>query len=289
MSAAELGSGPPGAKAVLVTGASTGIGEACALRLAARGIRVFAGVRSESDGASLRQRASDGLTPVLIDVTVPDAIALARGTVADLVGPEGLAGLVNNAGVYFGGPLEFSSVDEVRKEFDVNVFGAIAVTQAFLPLLRGGRGRIVNMSSISGRIALPFAGPYAASKFALEAISDSWRVELRPWGIRVAIVEPGEVDTPIREKVLATLRKAREAFPPEAHELYGPVFGLAERQQRRGIPAERVAEAVEHALFARRPRSRYLVGADARFLSVLRRLPVGLRDWLIARELPRYG
>jgi NAD(P)-dependent dehydrogenase (short-subunit alcohol dehydrogenase family) len=289
MSAAELGSGPPGAKAVLVTGASTGIGEACALRLAARGIRVFAGVRSESDGASLRQRASDGLTPVLIDVTVPDAIALARGTVADLVGPEGLAGLVNNAGVYFGGPLEFSSVDEVRKEFDVNVFGAIAVTQAFLPLLRAGRGRIVNMSSISGRIALPFAGPYAASKFALEAISDSWRVELRPWGIRVAIVEPGEVDTPIREKVLATLRKAREAFPPEAHELYGPVFGLAERQQRRGIPAERVAEAVEHALFARRPRSRYLVGADARFLSVLRRLPVGLRDWLIARELPRYG
>jgi NAD(P)-dependent dehydrogenase (short-subunit alcohol dehydrogenase family) len=190
MSAAELGSGPPGAKAVLVTGASTGIGEACALRLAARGIRVFAGVRSESDGASLRQRASDGLTPVLIDVTVPDAIALARGTVADLVGPEGLAGLVNNAGV----------VDEVRKEFDVNVFGAIAVTQAFLPLLRGGRGRIVNMSSISGRIALPFAGPYAASKFALEAISDSWRVELRPWGIRVAIVEPGEVDTPIRRR-----------------------------------------------------------------------------------------
>jgi NAD(P)-dependent dehydrogenase (short-subunit alcohol dehydrogenase family) len=281
-------SSPP-TKGVLVTGASTGIGAACALRLAAKGIRVFAGVRNESDGASLRQRASDTLTPVLIDVTSPDAIALARGTIGDLVGGEGLAGLVNNAGVYFGGPLEFCSVDEVRREFDVNVFGAIAVTQAFLPLLRAARGRIVNVSSISGRIALPFAGPYAASKFALEALSDSLRVELRPWGIRVALVEPGAVDTPIQDKVLATLRKAREAFPPEAHELYGPVFGLAEREERRGIPAERVAEVVEHALFARRPRRRYLVGADARLGSVVRRLPVGLRDWLIARQLPTYG
>lgn len=277
------------AKAVVITGASTGIGKACALRLDEKGVRVFAGVRNESDGTSLKQNASDRLTPVLIDVTIPDTIASARRAIADAVSRDGLTGLVNNAGIYLGGPLEFSSIDEMRKEFEVNLFGAIAVAQAFLPLLRTGRGRIVNMSSISGMIALPFFGPYAASKFALEAISDSWRVELRPWGISVAVVEPGDVDTPIREKVIATLRKARQAFPPEAHELYGPILGLSERQQRRGIPAERVAEAVEHALFARRPKRRYTVGSDAKIVSALRKLPVGFRDWLIARQFPTYG
>jgi NAD(P)-dependent dehydrogenase (short-subunit alcohol dehydrogenase family) len=163
------------------------------------------------------------------------------------------------------------------------------VTQAFLPALRAGRGRIVNMSSISGLIALPFLGPYAASKFALEAISDSLRVELRPWGIPVSVVEPGDVDTPIRDKGVATLRRARESFPPEAEELYGGVFGLAEQQTRVGIPAERVAAVVAHALLARRPRHRYLVGPDARVLSAFRRLPRGLRDWLISRQLPPYG
>jgi NAD(P)-dependent dehydrogenase (short-subunit alcohol dehydrogenase family) len=277
------------AKAVVITGASTGIGKACALRLDEKGVRVFAGVRNEPDGASLKQNASDRLTPVLIDVTIPDTIASARRAIADAVSRDGLAGLVNNAGIYLGGPLEFSSIDEMRKEFEVNLFGAIAVAQAFLPLLRTGRGRIVNMSSISGMIALPFFGPYAASKFALEAISDSWRVELRPWGISVAVVEPGDVDTPIREKVIATLRKARQAFPPEVHELYGPILGLSERQQRRGIPAERVAEVVEHALFARRPKRRYTVGTDAKIVSALRKLPVGFRDWLIARQFPTYG
>jgi NAD(P)-dependent dehydrogenase (short-subunit alcohol dehydrogenase family) len=250
---------------------------------------VFAGVRNESDGASLRQNASDRLTPVLIDVTVPDTIASANQTIADAVGGEGLTGLVNNAGIFAGGPLEFCSLDEVRSQFEVNLFGAIAVTQAFLPLLRAGRGRIVNMSSVSGLLALPFLGPYAASKFALEAISDSWRVELRPWGILVAAIEPGLVDTPIQEKALATLKKAREAYPRQAHELYGPIFGLSEREQRRGIPAERVAKAVEHALFARRPKRRYLVGPDARIGSVLRKLPAWLRDWLIAKQFPQYG
>jgi NAD(P)-dependent dehydrogenase (short-subunit alcohol dehydrogenase family) len=196
---------------------------------------------------------------------------------------------VNNAGVYFGGPLEFSSLDGLRAELEVNLFGAIAVTQAFLPLLRNAKGRIVNMSSVSGLIALPFAGPYAASKFALEAVSDSWRVELRPWGIRVVLVEPGAVDTPMQQKVIDTLRKIREAYPPEAHALYGPVFGLTEQHQGGGVPAERVASAVEHALLAPRPRRRYRVGADARILSLLRRLPVALRDRFIASQLPKYG
>lgn len=275
------------AKAVVITGASTGIGKACALHLDEKGVRVFAGVRKDSDGASLRQHASDRLSPVLIDVTNPDAIASARAAIEEAIGPQGLAGLVNNAGIFFGGPMEFSSLDGIRKEFEVNVFGAIAMTQALLPLLRVGRGRIVNMSSGSGVIALPFLGPYAASKHALEAISDSWRVELWPWRIWVAVVEPGVVDTPIREKTIATLRKAREAFPPEAHELYGNIFGTAERQQERGIPPKRVAEAVEHALFASRPKRRYLVGPDAIVLSVFGRLPASLRDWLIATHIKR--
>ncbi len=274
-------------RAVVITGASTGIGEACALRLDDKGVRVFAGVRNEADGASLKQKASDRLTPVLIDVTIPDAIASARQAIADALGQDGLAGLVNSAGIFFGGPLEFSSIDEMRKEFEVNLFGAIAVTQALLPLLRTRTGRIVNISSGSGLIALPFLGPYAASKFALEAISDSWRVELRPWGIWVAVVEPGVVDTPMREKVISTLRKARESFPPEAHELYGSIFGSAERQEERGIPAMRVAEAVEHALFASRPKHRYIVGPDAIILSIFRKLPAGFRDWLIASHIER--
>lgn len=276
------------AKAVLITGASTGIGKACALRLDRKGLRVFAGVRNESDGASLKHAASDRLEPVLLDVADSEAIASARRTILNAVGRDGLAGLVNNAGVFYGGPLEFASLDELRNVFEVNLFGAIAVTQAFLPWLRHAKGRIVNMSSVSGLMAIPFLGPYAASKFALEAISDAWRVELRPWGITVAVVEPGNVDTPIFEKALAMLRKAREAYPPEARELYGPVFGFSERHERRTIPADRVAKAVEHALLARRPKRRYLVGPEAKAVPILRKIPVALRDWLITKHLPDY-
>ncbi len=273
------------AKAVLITGASTGIGKACALHLDEKGVRVFAGVRNESDGESLKQDTSEKLTPVLVDVTLPDTIASASRTIAEAVGQHGLAGLVNSAGIFTGGPLEFTPVEEIRREFEVNLFGAIAVTQSLLQLLRTGRGRIVNISSGSGLIALPFFGPYAASKFALEAISDSWRVELRPWGIWVALVEPGVVDTPMREKVIATLRKAREAYPPEAYKLYGQIFGAAEQQEERGIPAVRVARVVEHALFAKRPERRYLVGADTMLLSIFRRLPAWFRGWYIARHI----
>ncbi len=275
-------------RSVVITGASTGIGEACALRLDKKGVRVFAGVRSEAAGESLKVRGTGRLTPVLIDVTDAGTITSAGLMIADEVGSEGLAGVVNNAGIYFGGPLEFISLDGIRNEFEVNFFGAIAITQAFLPLLRTGGGRIVNISSISGLVAFPFMGPYASSKFALEAISDCWRVELRPWGIHVALVEPGDIDTPIWDKGIETLRNVREGLPQEADDLYGPVFGLAEKSGRRGIPAERVAEVVEHALCARKPKTRYLVGSDARFVSFFRKLPDSFRDWMISRKLPTY-
>ena len=282
-------SGEQPAMSVVVTGASSGIGRACALRLDERGVRVLAGVRRQADGDSLRQDASGQLTPVLMDVTVPDSIASASQLIADIVGESGLSGLVNSAGVYFGGPLEFCDLTEVRRAFDVNVFGIIGVTQTLLPLLRAGRGRIVNISSVSGLIALPFAGPYAASKYALEALSDSWRVELRPWGIHIALVEPGVVETPILGKIVATLKEVREGYPLRAHELYGPVFGLTERHHQRGIPVGRVAKVVEHALLAHRPRRRYLVGPDARIAAIFRKLPAWLRDGIIARCLPKYG
>jgi NAD(P)-dependent dehydrogenase (short-subunit alcohol dehydrogenase family) len=277
------------AKSVLITGASTGIGKASALHLDALGVRVFAGVRREPDGEALRREASGRLTPLPLDVTDHESIAAACDVIAEAVGKRELDGVVNNAGIHLGGPLEFTAIDDLRRILDINLVGVIAVTQAALPFLRAARGRIVNICSVSGLFALPFYGPYAASKFAMEAISDSWRVELRPWGIRVSIIEPGAVQTPFRDKAIATLCRIRDSYPPAANELYGPIFGLAERQRRTGMPVDRVTRLVAHALLSRRPKPRYLVGADARILSILRRLPTGLRDRLIASRFPDYG
>ena len=174
--------------AVVVTGASSGIGRACALHLAALGLQVFAGVRRAEDGAALQAASSARLTPMLLDVADETSIRAATDTITAAVGEAGLAGLVNNAGIGVAGPLEFLPLAEFRTQLEVNVTGQLAVTQALLPLLRQGRGRIVNMGSIGGRIAAPFVGPYSASKFALEALTDALRMELRPWGLHVAIV-----------------------------------------------------------------------------------------------------
>ncbi|MGN6556503.1 MAG: SDR family NAD(P)-dependent oxidoreductase, partial [Solirubrobacterales bacterium] len=186
-------------RSVLVTGASTGIGRATALRLDGSGWRVFAGVRREEDAESLRTAASQSLVPVFLDVTEPDQIA----AVAEQVGKEaegGLAGLVNNAGVAIPGPLETIPLEDFRRQIEVNLVAYVAVTQAMLPQIRQAEGRVVFISSIGGRIAFPFGGPYHASKFATEAIGDVFRQELRPWGLRVSIVEPGSIDTPIWER-----------------------------------------------------------------------------------------
>ena len=181
------------AKTVLVTGASTGIGEATALRLKGAGWDVLAGARKDADLERLR---AAGVTPVRLDVTDPQTIAAARAELGD----RALGGLVNNAGVAVSAPIEFVPLDDLRHQLEVNLIGQVAVVQAFLPALREGRGRVVNVSSIGGRIALPMVGPYAASKFGLEAVSDSLRREVRPWGIHVALIEPGAVTTPIWDK-----------------------------------------------------------------------------------------
>lgn len=271
---------------VVVTGASTGIGETIALELDRLGARVFAGVRRDADGEALRSKASDRLTPVLLDVTDAASIAAAARQVGDAVPEAGLSGLVNNAGIAVAGPLEFLPIEDLRRQLEVNVVGQVAVTQAFLPLLRQSRGRIVNMGSMSGRVAAPYLGPYAASKFALEALSASLRMELKPWGIHLSLVGPGAIDTPIWSKSTALAEALIDKLPPEALDLYGPAI---ERMQTyvgniRGIPAIEVFHAVLHALSAPKPRTRYSVGKDAITAEIGRFLPDKTREKIILKR-----
>ncbi len=273
--------------AIVITGASSGIGRACALRLDRAGYRVFAGVRREVDGEALRGEASERLTPLRLDVTQQEDAAAAAETVASSEG--GLAGLVNNAGVSFALPLELVPEAAARQLFEVNVLGLLAVSRALLPLLRQGRGRIVNIGSASGLLAMPGVSHYAASKFAVQAVSEALRVELQPQGIRVSTVLPGAVETAIWEKSTAAQKEMRAAVPPEAVAPYEPLLALLDQvgENAGGIPADAVARVVERALSAQRPKPRYLVGREASQMAWLARLPVRLRDWMILKMLQK--
>jgi NAD(P)-dependent dehydrogenase (short-subunit alcohol dehydrogenase family) len=275
---------------VLVTGSSSGIGRATASYLAGSGWSVFAGVRDPAAGEALVRSASaaGSIEPVRLDVTDETSIASSRDRIAGQVGADGLRGLVNNAGIGVGGVLEFVRLEDLRRQFEVNVVGQVAVTQLMLPLLRSGRGRIVLISSDNGRWAPPYMGPYAASKFALEALGDVLRVELRRSGISVSIVEPGSIRTSIWDKGLTGLDELN--LPRESATLYGDVVGVLrkalEQGKRNAIPPERVAEAIHHALTARRPRTRYRVGRDARAMIALRAvLPDRVFDSAVHRIL----
>ncbi|MEO8696261.1 MAG: SDR family NAD(P)-dependent oxidoreductase [Acidimicrobiales bacterium] len=261
-------------KNVLITGASTGIGEAAALHFDRLGWRVFAGVRKEEDGDRLRAEATERLTPVLLDVADEAQVNDALAKVDGLLGEDGLDGLVNNAGISVGGPIEVLPLDEWRRQFEVNLLGQIAVTKAALPALRRAFGRIVFVGSISGRSAPAYLGPYAASKYALEAVASSLREELRPWGIRISMVEPGVIDTPIWRKG-PTLEEFVAMVDEERFALYrAQLEGMAghiETIAARGIPASKVAKTVEHALTATRPLYRYLVGRDAQIIGITQR------------------
>jgi NAD(P)-dependent dehydrogenase (short-subunit alcohol dehydrogenase family) len=253
------------------------------------GYAVFAGVRKEEDALSLEHASTTNLRPVILDVTKPSMIASVKSEVTKELDGRGLTGLVNNAGIPLGGPLEYLSISDFRNELEVNLIGAVAVTQAFLPLIRQEQGRIINISSVSGFIALPFMGPYAATKFGLRALTDSLRVELKPWGIFVSILEIGDVDTRIWEKSLAVIEKTAQEMPARGWELYGPIVQIRERFQPHGIQPVAVARVVEHAITSKRPKARYLVGRDARVLDLIRRLPTSVRDWVIAKQLPEFG
>ena len=273
------------AGAVLVTGSSSGIGRACALELSRRGFRVFAGVRKEEDAEALR---GDGLAPVMLDVTDADAITRVRDEIDRELGRAPLAGIVNNAGVGIGGPIETIDLDDLRRQFEINTIAPVAVTQAFLPRLRESRGRIVNMGSVGGRVSQPFLGPYSASKYALEALSDVMRRELRPWGIKVAIVEPGNIKTRIWEKGATQVDEMRDRMTPDQLELYGRNVDRMEKvirfADRSGAQPEKVARAVAHALTSDRPRTRYLIGADARVqLALEKGLPTPVVDRLMTK------
>lgn len=286
----------PTSNAVVVTGASTGIGAACALDCAKRGMTVFAGVRSLSAGTVLVEKGGPSLIPITLDVTDEPSIAQSVETVQQVVGEAGLGGLVNNAGIVVGSPLEVIPLSQLRTQLEVNVIGQIAVTQAFLPLLRRGRGRIVNMGSIAGRGTIPLLGPYSASKYALEALTDALRIELQPWGIHVSIIEPGAIDTPIWEKSGKTAAELEALASDTAKALYGEaVLRIREavaRSAQRAIPPEAVIRAVHHALTASHPKTRYLVGADAKLRAwMVKWLPDRVQDRLLTHILdyPRRG
>ena len=275
----------PRGGAVVVTGASSGIGEACALRLANGGFDVFAGARKDEDLERL-DALHERITPLKIDVADEGSVAAAK----EQVGDKALAGLVNNAGISVSGPLEFIPLDEIRRQLEVNVIGQIAVIQAFLPGIRAAQGRIVNISSVGGRVALPLLSPYNASKFALEGISDSLRRELRGLGVHVALIEPGAVATKIWDKALGEADALREDAPPEAEAVYGTLMnkvrGEAEKATEAAIPPDEVAKAVEHALTAEKPKVRYPVGKDAKQrIRASAILPDRVFDRLVARQL----
>jgi NAD(P)-dependent dehydrogenase (short-subunit alcohol dehydrogenase family) len=265
-------------RTALVTGASSGIGAACAAMLAGAGWHVFAGVRRAGD-------APAGTEEILLDVTNEDHLRAAAERI------EELHGLVNNAGIAIAIPLEFIPLEELRRQFEVNVVGQVAVTQAFLPHLRRSRGRIVFIGSIAGQSALPFLGPYAASKHALEAVADTLRVELRPFGVHVALVQPGTIKTPIWTKSAAVADGLANGAGTELAGLYGERIAafreVALKRGAKGASAEDVARVVEAALTVERPWTRKLVGLDAKVRAGIERLPDRLRDRVYERVLLR--
>jgi short-subunit dehydrogenase len=273
-------------RAVVITGASTGIGAACALHLDRLGFAVFAGVRKSEDGEALQKSGSDRLVPVELDVTDLTTIQKSHAVVSEATRDRGLFGLINNAGIAVVGPLEAVPIFDFRQQLEVNVIGQVAVIQAFLPLIRQARGRIVNMGSIAGLSAMPLMGPYSASKFALEAITDALRLEVQQWGIHVAIVEPGAIATPIWNKSAIEAAEREAAIETELRTLYKPVVAAVRKvvgeASKRAISSEVVAKVVEEALTASNPKTRYLVGSDAKLRALMTRiLPDRVSDKLL--------
>ena len=269
---------------VLITGAGRGIGEAIALRLAGAGWTVLAGVRNDSIGDRLTVQ-DDRIAPVLLDITNEAHVAALQDRL-----PDRLDALVNNAGTGVLGPVEAVSIPEFRRQFEVNLFGQVAVTQAVLPRIRAASGRIVFVSSTGGRAPVPMEGAYCASKFALEGLADVLRVELRPWHIDVSVVEPGPTDTGPWREIESMLDAMEQGMSTTHRELYAQHISgmrkLVRTLQTRTAPPDVVARVVEQALTARRPRARYVAGAQAKAMVTMNAvLPTRLNDAIGARLL----
>jgi len=280
-------------RAILVTGASTGIGRAAVLGLLEEGFRVFAGVRDEAAAARLREQApADArarLETLILDVTNPGHVHAAAHRLDVELGATGLWGLFNNAGISVNGPIEYLGLDGVRRQLEVNVIGQVAVTQAMIPLLRRARGRIVTTGSVAGFIALPGLAPYAMSKHAMEAFSDSLRRELKPWGIHVSLLEPGAIATDIWQKGQRDADEAERDWSPQAVEHYGPLIAAlrkaAAMSERRASPTDVVTRAVVHAFTASKPRTRYRMGRDSGVQKVISMLPDHWADAVLMKAL----
>jgi NAD(P)-dependent dehydrogenase (short-subunit alcohol dehydrogenase family) len=275
-------------KSILITGASTGIGRACALHLDKLGFMVFAGVRKANDRDTLQKKASETLQPIILDVTKPDTIHAA----IELISHESdspLFGLVNNAGIGISGVLEATPETEFRKLLDVNVIGLHAVTRACLPLLRKTAGRIINIGSSASFMAGPGASSYSASKFAVRAMSDSLRLELQPFGMCVSLVAPGAIESDIWEKAKAYKDELRQSVAPELLEAYNFFITAGDNMVDviQPIPALEVAKAVAHGLTSKKPKFVYLVGKDAKKAYTLSKLPKRLLNWLVIKHITK--
>lgn len=271
---------------ILITGASSGIGLALALHLARQGHQVFAGVRQDRDAEVLRARSKGCITPLRLDVTEPGSIAQALLAVAAQTHGR-LDVLVNNAGVAFSSPLEMTSQAELSQLMNVNVLGTFAVTRACLPLLRQARGRIVNISSISGVFAAPGLTAYVASKHAVEGMTAALRLEMAPHGVQVCSIAPGKIDTPIWTKALDTSCALSEQHNSELQSIYRPLLDFYKRyaSQEVGTPVDAVLAAVDRALAARHAKARYIVGRQARLRACLNWLPTRWRESLVLRAV----
>lgn len=277
---------------VLITGTSTGIGLACTQRMAAEGWTVLAGVRRQDDADRVAAEVPGDVRPVLVDVADADQVEAAASTVAEVVGDAGLDGLVNNAGIAVGGPLELLPDEEWRRSFEVNVFGLVAMTRAVFPLLEAAQGRIVNVTSLAGRLGMPLMGPYVASKHAVEGLTEALCLEVAHLGIRVISVAPGEVRTAIWDKASDAVEAFEEDFGQAAVQRYeDQVDGLhafIEEGATKGVEPPAVAERVHQALTASRPRDRYVVGVDAKVGEVVSRTPTLVRGALLRANARRY-
>ena len=277
-------------KAIVITGTSTGIGKACALHLDKLGFKIYAGVRKQTDSDNLKKEASDRLTPIILDVTDSESIAAAVSFIEKETGDK-VFGLINNAGIGLGGALEATPVDEIRKLMEVNVIGLLAVTHAFITMLRKCKGRIINIGSTSSLLAFPGASVYCASKFAVRAITDSLRVELKPFDMKVILVTPGAIESEIWKKGKAYKEKLRETISPEISQLYAPLIKFGEKinAEMKKIPAIEVAKAVAHAFTSSKPKSYYIVGKDAKGAAKAAKFPKCLLDWILLKRIQKLG
>jgi NAD(P)-dependent dehydrogenase (short-subunit alcohol dehydrogenase family) len=273
--------------AIVITGTSTGMGEHCAIGLAQRGYRVFAGVRKPADGESLRARGGASLEPLLLDVTNEAQLHDAARTVEQALAGAPLTALWNNAGISVNGPLEFIQLDELRRQLEVNVVGQVAATQAFLPMLRRSRGRILTTGSVGGFFTTPMLIPYSMSKFAMEAMSDGLRRELRPHGVEVILLEPGGIKSKIWDKGISESEAMIRSAPPQMMQVYGGLVNalrrLAPQMERDSHPPQAVLDCVVHALESPRPKTRYRMGHNSTVQRIVSYLPDRWQDALVAR------